>query len=107
MNYSDKILTCADCGKEFVFTAGEQEFFEQKGFSNLPKRCTDCKARKKAQSGYDQRPNPRAGRSKPDSARQKFPATCSQCGTAFDAPFLPDPNRAVFCRNCFKGAKKR
>ncbi|MBQ7784571.1 MAG: zinc-ribbon domain-containing protein, partial [Clostridia bacterium] len=30
--YQDKTLTCRDCGQEFVFTAGEQEFYAEKGF---------------------------------------------------------------------------
>ena len=25
--YEDKTLVCKDCGNEFVFTAGEQEFY--------------------------------------------------------------------------------
>ncbi len=49
MSYSDMTITCRDCGKEFVFTAGEQEFYAQKGFLNEPVRCPECrKARKRA-----------------------------------------------------------
>ncbi|MCH5161054.1 MAG: zinc-ribbon domain-containing protein [Clostridiales bacterium] len=44
----DKTLTCKDCGKEFVFTAGEQEFYAEKGFTNEPKRCPDCRKANKA-----------------------------------------------------------
>ena len=44
----DKTLTCNDCGREFTFTASEQEFFTSKGFSN-PTRCPDCRAARKAQ----------------------------------------------------------
>ena len=29
--YEDKTLVCKDCGAEFVFTAGEQEFYAEKG----------------------------------------------------------------------------
>jgi hypothetical protein len=43
MEYHDKVLKCADCGAEFVFTAGEQMFFVDKGFKNEPKRCKACK----------------------------------------------------------------
>ncbi|MDY6013200.1 zinc-ribbon domain-containing protein [Clostridium sp.] len=43
----DKKITCRDCGKEFVFTVGEQEFYKEKGFENEPVRCPECrKARK-------------------------------------------------------------
>jgi len=45
--YKDKTLVCKDCGKEFVFTAGEQEFFAQKGFENEPVRCKACRTAKK------------------------------------------------------------
>jgi Probable zinc-ribbon domain len=41
MEYHDKVLKCADCGAEFVFTAGEQTFYADKGFKNEPKRPTD------------------------------------------------------------------
>jgi hypothetical protein len=47
MAYTDCILTCRDCGKEFVFTAGEQEFYSQKGFLNNPVRCPDCRRARK------------------------------------------------------------
>ena len=38
--YEDKTLVCKDCGKEFVFSAGEQEFYASRGFENEPQRCT-------------------------------------------------------------------
>ena len=44
--YQDKVLTCIGCGEEFIFTAGEQLFFADKGLKNEPKRCKPCKARK-------------------------------------------------------------
>ena len=46
MEYQDKVLKCAECGAEFVFTAGEQMFFADKGFKNEPKRCKSCKAKR-------------------------------------------------------------
>ena len=45
--YQDKTIKCVDCGKEFVFTAREQEFYHEKGFTNEPKRCKDCREKKK------------------------------------------------------------
>ena len=50
MSYADKTLTCRECGTEFVFTSGEQEFYAQKGFTNEPTRCPSCRAARK-QSG--------------------------------------------------------
>ena len=46
--YQDKTLICKDCGNEFVFTAGEQEFYAEKGFENEPVRCKDCRVSRKA-----------------------------------------------------------
>lgn len=45
----DKTLKCKDCGSEFVFTEGEQQFYQEKGFENEPQRCPDCRRAKKAQ----------------------------------------------------------
>lgn len=45
--YNDITLTCKDCGKEFVFTAGEQKFYDEKGFTNQPQRCKECRDAKK------------------------------------------------------------
>ena len=44
----DKKIICKDCGKEFVFTVGEQEFYKEKGFENDPVRCPDCRRAKKS-----------------------------------------------------------
>jgi DNA replicative helicase MCM subunit Mcm2 (Cdc46/Mcm family) len=51
---SEQRLTCADCGREFTFTADEQAFFREKGFSP-PKRCKECRQAKKEQRGGDDR----------------------------------------------------
>ncbi len=49
MTYQEKSIKCSDCGATFAFTAGEQEFYATKGFTNEPKRCPNCRAAKKAQ----------------------------------------------------------
>ena len=46
----DKKIICKDCGNEFVFTVGEQEFYKEKGFDNEPVRCQDCRRARKAQN---------------------------------------------------------
>ena len=43
--FEDKTLVCKDCGKEFVWTAGEQEFYASRGFENQPQRCKPCEDR--------------------------------------------------------------
>src|SRR5512143_2659565 len=88
----DKTLTCRDCGREFTFTASEQEFFAQKGFVNEPGRCPECRAARKAQrgeGGYGRR------------EREMFPAVCAQCGKDTMVPFQPRTDRPVYCSDCF------
>ena len=51
MAFTDKQIQCVDCGKEFTFTAAEQEFFAQKGYTNEPKRCLPCRQTRKAEKG--------------------------------------------------------
>ena len=46
----DKKIICKDCGSEFVFTVGEQEFYKEKGFDNEPVRCPACRKARKAQN---------------------------------------------------------
>jgi CxxC-x17-CxxC domain-containing protein len=89
MEYQDKMLNCVDCGAEFVFTAGEQEFYASKNFRNEPKRCKECKA-KKSQGG-------RAGRERTETT-----AVCASCGKTTTVPFKPTQGRPVFCRECFQ-----
>jgi CxxC-x17-CxxC domain-containing protein len=93
MQYQDKTLTCADCGQPFVFTAGEQEFFAQKGFQNPPKRCKPCKATKRAV--------PTAGGGEA-AGRELHEVVCSSCGQKTTVPFKPSLDRPVYCRSCFQ-----
>ena len=44
---TDKEITCRDCGETFVFTSGEQEFYQEKGFEHDPVRCASCRRAKK------------------------------------------------------------
>ena len=88
--YQDETLKCRDCGNEFVFTAGEQEFYASKGFENKPTRCRDCRAAKKnAQKGE----------------REMFSAVCAECGAECQVPFKPTEGKPVFCSACFATKK--
>lgn len=91
----DKTLTCRDCGCEFIFSASEQEFFAEKGFSNEPGRCPQCRAARKQQSrgGF-------GGRG-PRPQREMHSATCAACGAETQVPFRPSGDRPVYCRDCF------
>lgn len=91
MSYDDKTLTCRDCGKPFTFTAGEQEFFDQKGFASPPARCASCRQQRKA-SGFGV----------VRGSRELFNATCGDCGGAAEVPFTPRGDRPVYCSDCFQ-----
>jgi len=94
MAYVDKTLVCTDCGSEFVFTAGEQEFYDTKGFTNKPGRCPECRAARKRQ---------RSSRgSRGYGPRQVYDVTCADCGAACQVPFQPRGDRPVYCSDCFE-----
>jgi CxxC-x17-CxxC domain-containing protein len=95
--FHDKTLTCRECGVEFVFTASEQEFFAEKGFTNDPSRCPACRAARKRQ-GY-------GGNS--GSQRELHDAICAECGAKTQVPFRPSGDRPVYCRDCFNKRNNR
>jgi CxxC-x17-CxxC domain-containing protein len=97
--YTDKTLTCRDCGQNFTFTTGEQEFFASKGFTNEPSRCPDCRAQRKTQQGGYSSGYSGAGYERRE--REMFPAICSQCGKETQVPFQPRSDRPVYCSDCF------
>lgn len=84
--YEDKTLVCKECGNEFVFSAGEQQFFAEKGFVNEPQRCKPCR---------DARKN--AGRTE----RTMYTGVCASCGKEARVPFEPKDGRPVYCSECF------
>jgi len=83
----DKTLVCRECGNEFVFTSGEQDFYAEKGFENEPSRCPECR-QKRRQSGRQQ--------------RQMYSVVCSACGAETEVPFKPTGDRPVYCSECFQ-----
>ena len=99
MSFEDKSLQCSDCGATFTFTAEEQEFFQSKGYTNEPKRCSPCRETRKAErygsSGYGDRPR-----------RQMFPATCAECGKETEVPFQPREGRPVYCSECYNKVRQ-
>jgi len=91
--YTDKNLTCVDCGAEFTFSAEDQEYHASRGFTNEPKRCPDCRQARKAERG--------GGGSQGSSQRQMYPAVCAECGQNTEVPFEPRGDRPVYCLDCF------
>ena len=90
--YEDKTLICKECGKEFIFSAGEQEFYASKGFVNEPQRCKACRDAKK-------------NAAKP--ARELFTTTCARCGKEAKVPFQPSNDRPVYCSECYAEMKQQ
>jgi CxxC-x17-CxxC domain-containing protein len=101
MEFVDRLLTCADCGGEFIFTAGEQLFFLDKQFKNDPKRCKPCKSRRSAQGATATGSGPAAA----GISRTETRTECSECGIVTTVPFKPTQGRPVLCRQCFKNKK--
>jgi CxxC-x17-CxxC domain-containing protein len=126
--YNDKNLTCADCGQEFVFTASEQDFYAQRGFTE-PRRCPSCRASRKAArgaegggssygggygagggysagggaGGYSSGGGGGYGRDR--GPREMFAATCSSCGREAQVPFRPTSGKPVYCSDCFRSQR--
>ncbi len=97
MAYTDRTLTCQDCGTSFVFTAEDQAFHAEKGYQNDPKRCPSCRESRRSQRGGS-RGGQGGGFGK---AKEMFPATCAQCGQQTQVPFQPKGTRPVYCSDCF------
>jgi CxxC-x17-CxxC domain-containing protein len=114
---SDRTLTCRDCGQTFTFTAGEQAFYTERGYSE-PQRCPACRAARKAQrsnDGYGDSSYGGSGggygggggsyggsRSYSSGPREMHSAVCSNCGKETEVPFQPTPGKPVYCRECFQ-----
>ena len=85
-DFQDKTLACRDCGKDFVWTVGEQKFFSEKGFTNPPTRCPDDRKKNKEQR---------------KSGRVMTTITCKKCGKQGDVPFAPKDPNDILCSDCF------
>ena len=125
MEFVDRQITCVDCAQPFVFTAGEQEFYQRKGFREEPKRCKVCREARKAkrssglpEAGSGPRSDdygddvgnrasgpPRRAGGGGGASREMFDAVCAQCGAETKVPFKPTPGRPVYCRDCYSSRR--
>lgn len=96
MALTDKNLVCRDCGQEFAFTAGEQEFYASRGLQNEPKRCPQCRAARRTSRGDSFGTAP----------RQAHTAICAACGVETTVPFEPREERPVYCKECYTKIKR-
>jgi CxxC-x17-CxxC domain-containing protein len=103
LSFEDKTLRCRDCGQDFVFTAGEQEFYQQKGLMNEPGRCPSCRAARRGRPS-DFRPQYAERERAP---REMHTVTCAECGVETQVPFLPKNDRPVYCSTCYDRVRVR
>ncbi|MEA2662388.1 MAG: hypothetical protein QOH08_1960 [Chloroflexota bacterium] len=89
MSFADRSLSCRGCGTAFVWTAGEQEFYQQKGLLHEPQRCPGCRQRAKAERAAQR-------------AQSMHDIVCSDCGQPGHVPFEPRTDRPVYCSTCFE-----
>jgi|688.fasta_scaffold118886_3 CxxC-x17-CxxC domain-containing protein len=86
--YQDKMIQCRECRKQFLFSAGEQEFFAVKSLANQPKRCPNCRLVLR---------NKRNG----NTVEKIFDTACAKCGAFTKVPFQPRGHSPVFCLACY------
>ncbi len=100
MAYTDRTLSCADCGTNFTFSADDQAYHAEKGFTNEPKRCPDCRSARRGQQGGGGGSYASGGGY--SSQREMFSATCGSCGKEARVPFQPRGDKPVYCSDCFR-----
>jgi CxxC-x17-CxxC domain-containing protein len=93
MSFEDKNIVCADCGQEFVHSAEDQSRYAERGFAHEPKRCRDCREKRKSQGGGGRAP------------RESYEVTCAECGATTTVPFKPTQGRPVYCRDCYRSQR--
>jgi len=95
MSYEDRTLTCLDCGQSFTFSADDQAYHAEKGYTNEPKRCPNCRQSRRSQrygdtsGGFDRGP------------REMHTVVCADCGKDASVPFQPRDDRPVYCSDCY------
>ncbi len=90
--FMDEVLVCQECGEEFVFTAGEQEFYAVQGFLNPPKYCPACREQRKRRNGAN---------------GNKTMIVCAACGKVDYVSFKPKGVSPVYCEECYRRSEKR
>ena len=96
LNYEDRTLSCVECGQSFTFSADDQAYHADRGYSNEPKRCPDCRQARRAQRGGG------GGGGYNRSPREMHPVVCAECGKDTTVPFRPRGDRPVYCNDCFR-----
>ena len=98
VSFQDRDLSCMECNQTFVFTADDQQYHSEKGYTNEPKRCPTCRASRRANRGFG---GGGGGGGFSSGPREMHPAVCAQCGKDTEVPFRPRGDRPVYCSDCF------
>lgn len=93
---NDRAILCVDCQHDFIWTVGEQVFFQDKGLQNPPKRCKPCKQAKNERIAAII-----AAQTAGVRQRIEVAVECAHCGQTTTVPFYPSQGRPVYCRGCF------
>ncbi len=102
MNYQDQTLTCRDCSKGFVFTARDQQFWAEKGFTNPPTRCRDCRNLRKQNKDQGVKSTSQAS----GDPKTLYKIVCKKCGKVGEMAIEPRKSEDVLCSECFFGSFK-
>ncbi len=105
MAFQDRTLSCVECNQSFVFTADDQQYHADKGYTNEPKRCPACRQARRANRGFDGGGG--GGGGGYGGRREMHPAVCAECGRDTEVPFLPRGDRPVYCNDCYRQQSPR
>ena len=94
MVFQDRTLTCVECSSGFTFSADDQQFHQERGYTNEPKRCPQCREARRGERRS-------AGYGGGSMVREMFPVVCAQCGKDAEVPFRPRGDRPVYCSDCY------
>ena len=114
MEYADKTITCIDCSEPFTHSATDQQRYAERGFTNEPKRCPNCRTKRKGMGpgggggggGGGGRGGYGGGGGGSRGTRELFSAVCAECGKTTQVPFKPTEGRPVYCRDCYQGKRR-
>ncbi len=99
MSFQDRSLTCVDCSQSFTFSADDQQYHAEKGYTNEPKRCPSCRqSRRSSNTGGSSYGSGGGGYG---GQREMHDVVCAQCGKNTQVPFRPSGDRPVYCSDCF------
>ena len=96
MTYEDRTLACVECDQSFTFSADDQAYHAERGYTNEPKRCPSCR-----QARRDRRTSDGFSDGYSRAPREMHPVICAECGKNTTVPFQPRGDRPVYCSDCY------